>query len=287
MGGVSNRVGIIGVGLLGSALGLRLAGQGWEVLGHDPAVPELGGLTMCGSAVELAGRCDTLLLSLPTSAVVAEVVGVLGQALTTQHCILDTTTGEPGEMEVLGQALAKHGAVYIEANVAGSSALAKRGEATLFLGGSAETIDRCRPILEALAAKRFHVGLVGAASRFKLVHNLILGLNRAALAEGLAFAEALGFDANDALAILRETPATSSALEAKGKKMAKCDFDPPQARLSQHLKDVRLIRKLAGEIGAGTPLSETHQTLLERAEALGLGESDNAAVIEALRRGNL
>ena len=69
--------------------------------------------------------------------------------------------------------------------------------------------------------------------------------------------------------------------------MAKCDFDPPQARLSQHLKDVRLIRKLAGEIGAGTPLSETHQTLLERAEALGLGESDNAAVIEALRRRNL
>jgi len=287
MGGVSNRVGIIGVGLLGSALGQRLAGQGWEVLGHDPAVPELGGLTMCGSAVELAGRCDTLLLSLPTSAVVAEVVGALGQAVTGRHCFIDTTTGEPGEMEALCQALAKHGAVYIEANVAGSSALAKRGEATLFLGGSAETIDRCRPILEALAAKRFHVGPVGAASRFKLVHNLILGLNRAALAEGLAFAEALGFDANDALAILRETPATSSALEAKGKKMAKCDFDPPQARLSQHLKDVRLIRKLAGEIGAGTPLSETHQTLLERAEALGLGESDNAAVIEALRRGNL
>ena len=58
MGGMSKRVGIIGVGLLGGALGQRLAGQGWEVLGHDPAVAELDGLTMCGSAVELAGRCD-------------------------------------------------------------------------------------------------------------------------------------------------------------------------------------------------------------------------------------
>ena len=128
---------------------------------------------------------------------------------------------------------------------------------------------------------------VGAASRFKLVHNLILGLNRAALAEGLAFAEALGFDASDSLSILRETPATSAALEAKGEKMAKRDFNPPQARLSQHLKDVRLIRQLAEEIGAATPLSDAHQTLLKRAEALGLGESDNSAVIEALRRGNL
>ena len=128
---------------------------------------------------------------------------------------------------------------------------------------------------------------MGSASRFKLVHNLILGLNRAALAEGLAFAEALGFDASNALAILRETPATSAALEAKGEKMAKRDFNPPQARLSQHLKDVRLIRQLAEEIGAATPLSDAHQTLLKRAEALGLGESDNAAVIEALRRGNL
>ena len=287
MGGVSNRVGIIGVGLLGSALGQRLAGQGWEVFGHDPAVPELGGLTMCRSAVELAGRCDTLMLSLPTSAVAAEVIDALGKAVTAQHCILDTTTGEPGEMEALGQALTQHGAAYLEANVAGSSALAKRGEATLFLGGSAKTIDRSQALLEALATKRFHVGPVGAASRFKLVHNLILGLNRAALAEGLAFAEALGFDASNALAILRETPATSAALEAKGEKMAKRDFNPPQARLSQHLKDVRLIRQLAEEIGAATPLSDAHQTLLKRAEALGLGESDNAAVIEALRRGKL
>ena len=250
-------------------------------------MPELGGLTMCGSAVELAGRCNTLMLSLPTSTVAAEVVRALGQAVTAQHSILDTTTGEPGEMEALGQALAKRGAAYLEANVAGSSKLARHGEAVLFLGGAAETINRCEALLETLATIRFHVGPVGAASRFKLVHNLILGLNRAALAEGLAFAEALGFDASDALAILRETPATSAALEAKGEKMAKRDFNPPQARLSQHLKDVRLIRQLAEEIGAATPLSDAHQTLLKRAEALGLGESDNAAVIEALRRGNL
>ena len=284
---MAQRVGIIGVGLLGGALGQRLAKQGWEVFGHDPAVTAVDGLTICPTAVEVAERCDTILLSLPTSSVAAGGIDALGQAVTARHSFLDTTTGEPSQMEALGQALAKRDAAYLEANVAGSSELAKRGEATLFLGGSTETIDRCQPLLAALATKRFHVGPVGAASRFKLVHNLILGLNRAALAEGLAFAETLGFDAADTVENLRDTPATSAALEAKGGKMAKADYEPPQARLTQHLKDVRLIRQLADAVGANTPLSAVHQSLLERAEALGLGEADNAAVIEALRRGNL
>jgi len=281
------RVGIIGVGLLGGALGQRLAKQGWEVFGHDTAVMVVDGLTICSTAVEVAERCDTILLSLPTSSVAAGVIDALGQAVTARHSFLDTTTGEPSEMEALGQALAKRDAAYLEANVAGSSELAKRGEAALFLGGLSETIDHCQPLLTSLAAKRFHVGPVGAASRFKLVHNLILGLNRAALAEGLAFAEMLGFDAADAVEILRDTPATSGALVAKGGKMANADYEPPQARLAQHLKDVRLIRQLADAAGANTPLSAVHQSLLERAEALGLGDADNAAVIEALRRGNL
>lgn len=284
---MAQRVGIIGVGLLGGALGQRLAKQGWEVFGHDPAVTAVDGLTICPTAVEVAERCDTILLSLPTSSVTAGVINALGQAVTARHSFLDTTTGEPSEMEALGQALAKRDTAYLEANVAGSSELAKRGEAALFLGGSSETIDRYQPLLAALATKRFHVGPVGAASRFKLVHNLILGLNRAALAEGLAFAETLGFDAADTVEILRDTPATSAALEAKGGKMAKADYEPPQARLAQHLKDVRLIRQLADAAGANTPLSAVHQSLLERAEALGFGEADNAAVIEALRRGNL
>ena len=183
--------------------------------------------------------------------------------------------------------MAKQGAYYLEANVAGSSELAKHGEATLFLGGDTETIEHHWELLEALAAKRFHVGPVGAASRFKLVHNLILGLNRAALGEGLAFAEALGFDAGEALALLKETPAVSAAMEAKGGKMAGGEYHPPQARLVQHLKDVCLIRLLASKTGAQTPLTDVHQNLLEKAEALGFGEADNAAIIEVFRQGSL
>ena len=76
-------------------------------------------------------------------------------------------------------------------------------------------------------------------------------------------------------------------MEAKGGKMAGGEYHPPQARLVQHLKDVCLIRLLASKTGAQTPLTDVHQNLLEKAEALGFGEADNAAIIEVFRQGSL
>ncbi len=280
---MGNSAGIIGVGLLGEAIASRLAGQGWVVDGFDVSSGQREGITMHDNPGLVLARCDVVLLSLPTSQVVSQVIDDIAEAIEPRHCFIDTTTGEPDEMEAIAELLAKCGADYLEANVAGSSLLARRGEATLFLGGSDDTIDCCRPVLETIAEKRFHVGPIGSASRFKLVHNLILGLNRAALAEGLVFAESLGFEATDALDILKHTPAVSAAMCAKGCKMAKADYDPPQARLSQHLKDVRLILRLAKEVGASVPLSQVHDQLLEKAKLLGFGESDNAAVTEAYR----
>ena len=279
-----NKIGIIGVGLLGGALAHRLAKQGWEVIGHDPLSSVTEEITMCDSATELVSQCKTVLLSLPTSNIVDSVIDSLGSTITNQHCFVDTTTGNPEEMEAISKKLKEMGAHYIEANVAGSSELAKVGKAPLFLGGEKDIIHCYQELFNTLAPKQFYVGPIGAASRFKLVHNLILGLNRAALAEGLALAEALGFNASEALTILRETPATSMAMEAKGNWMAKGQYTPPQAKLSQHLKDVRIIQHLAKKAGAHTPLTNAHQSLLEEAESLGFGESDNAAIIEAFRK---
>jgi 3-hydroxyisobutyrate dehydrogenase-like beta-hydroxyacid dehydrogenase len=117
----------------------------------------------------------------------------------------------------------------------------------------------------------------------KLALNLVLGLNRAVLAEGLTFAEALGLNPETALEVLRAGPAWSRVMETKGGKMLRRDFTP-EARLSQHLKDVRLILAAGERGGAPLPLSSLHREILERAEAEGLGAEDNSAVIEIWRR---
>ena len=127
-----------------------------------------------------------------------------------------------------------------------------------------------------------HVGPSGAGARLKLVTNLVLGLNRAALAEGLAFAEAMRLDPRQTLAVLQASAAYSRIMDTKGEKMIGGDFRPV-ARLSQHLKDVRLMRRAAAEEALPLPLTETHCELLERAEAHGWGELDNSAIIKVLR----
>jgi 3-hydroxyisobutyrate dehydrogenase-like beta-hydroxyacid dehydrogenase len=109
----------------------------------------------------------------------------------------------------------------------------------------------------------------------KLVTNLVLGLNRAALAEGLAFAQALGLEGAATLEVMRRSMAYSRIMDTKGEKMVLRDF-APQAKLSQHLKDVRLMME-AAELTL--PLTWAHRALLEKAVALGYGELDNSAVI--------
>jgi 3-hydroxyisobutyrate dehydrogenase-like beta-hydroxyacid dehydrogenase len=153
----------------------------------------------------------------------------------------------------------------------------------MMIGGAADDVQAAAGILEAITPVRFHAGPCGAGARMKLIVNLVLGLNRAVLAEGLAFAEACGVDAGLALAVLKASPAYSRAMDVKGAKMISRDYTP-EARLRQHRKDVRLIIEESERNGAGVPLTRLHDELLEQAERAGYADLDNSAIIEILRR---
>jgi 3-hydroxyisobutyrate dehydrogenase-like beta-hydroxyacid dehydrogenase len=277
--------GLVGVGLLGGAIAERLLGAGFRVVVADvdpsrsEALRRLGGEAV-GDPSEVFRACDRVLLSLPTSDVVAAVIDRAEGALRPGQVVIDTTTGAPRDAEAAGARLAARGVAYLDATVSGSSAQARAGDAVIMAGGDPETFAACRDLFAALARSAFHVGPVGSGSRMKLATNLVLGLNRAALAEGLAFARAIGLDPALTLDVLRAGAAYSRVMDAKGPKMVSGDFTP-QARLAQHLKDVRLILDEAARAGAVTPLSCVHRGLLESAEAAGFGEADNSAVLRA------
>ena len=116
----------------------------------------------------------------------------------------------------------------------------------------------------------------------KLVVNLVLGLNRAVLAEGLCFAERSGVDPHQALEVLRAGPAYSRVMETKANKMLDGDFTP-QARLAQHWKNVRLILSAGEWSGATLPLSTLHDQLLSGLIQSGFGDLDNSAIIKAFQ----
>ena len=270
-------IGLIGVGLLGSVLADRLSGAGYTVLGFDIVPERRRGAT---SSQEVAGTCRTIFLSLPTSDVVRQVLGELEQSLVRGTTIIDTTTGEPETMAALGEKLAKAGIDYVDATVLGSSRVVRNGGAVVMAGGRREAFDAAVPLLRTFSSRAFYLGSYGAGARMKLVANLALGLHRAVLAETLAFAHASGVSPSDALEVLKAGAAYSRVMDDKGQKMLDHDFSV-EARLSQHLKDVRLILATAAAARAKVPLSQVHRQLLERLEAEGYGEVDNSAIIMA------
>ena len=279
------RIGVIGLGLMGTALTERLLEHGYRVVvwnrtrvKADPVLAQ--GAEWSDNPLTSCGR---VIISLYTTEVVEEVLGQMDSGLHADQILLDTTTGDPVRTAALGARLVARGVRYLDAPISGSSAQTRRGEATVLVGGDRATFEACADLWRVMGAKTIHVGSVGSAAKMKLITNLVLGLNRAALAEGLAFAEAIGIAPAAALEVMAGSMAYSHAMDAKGRKMIEHDFTV-QARLSQHLKDVRLMLQAAGEAGMPLPLADTHRRLMEQAEAAGLGELDNSAIIEVLRR---
>lgn len=276
-------IGLLGVGLLGTALAERMLAGKLAVLGYDldpsrgSALVQPGGF-FAATASEIAAACNTIVLCLPDSAIVATVIQQLEGTLQPGTLLIDATTGDPDETAALATRVKTRGIDYVDATIAGSSEQARLGEAVVVIGGDAAAVTRAEVVLKSWSDYRFHVGPPGSGARLKLVVNLVLGLNRAVLAEGLSLAAACGIDPAAALTVLKATPAYSAAMDTKGPKMVAGDFSPV-ARIAQHLKDVRLIRALAQKHAAPTPLSDIHEQLLQTAVELGYGEADNSAVI--------
>ena len=198
------RIGMIGLGLMGTALTERLIECGYRVLVWNRTREKAGPLVARGAewSDNPLAACERVIISLYTSDVVEAVLEQMRDGLHAGQVVLDTTTGEPAQTAALGARLAARGVRYLDAPISGSSEQTRRGEATVIVGGEREAFEACSDLWPVLGQKVFHVGPCGSAAKMKLVSNLVLGLNRVALAEGLVFAEALGVEPAAALEVL-------------------------------------------------------------------------------------
>ena len=277
-------VGLIGLGLMGGALAGRFLGGGLRVVGYDVRddarrrLADLGG-EAAASAREVCAAARVVVLSLPDSDAVAAVVGETRDLLAggARHRHDHRRPGRDGRAGRRpggrGGGVPRRDPDRFEPRGAGGRA----GRDGRRRGG---VFRQCEGLFRLFAKGWFHVGPWGSGARTKLVVNLVLGLNRAALAEGLAFARRCGLDPSAVLDVLRSGAAYSRAMDAKGRKMIDGDF-APEAKLAQHLKDVRLILDAGRRAGATLPLSELHERLLSELEGRGFGGCDNSAVIRA------
>ena len=282
-------IGLIGLGLMGGALAHRLIGAGFSVLGYDIDADKsllIPGIAAATSVDEISRRCRRVVLAVYDSAQVESVVAQL-EAARRPVLLLCATTVEPRRIAFLAARAARYGITLIEAPITGTSAQIEAGKGVGLLAGPKESVTLATDLLEVFCPQWFHMGSLGSAAKAALAINLVLQLNRAALAEGLVFAERLGLSPAAFLEALRGSPAGSQVMAVKGEKMVRREYSPqsPVAHtlVTQSLKDAQFILETAHRLGQHLPMMEVNATLLAAALAQGGDRRDSAAVIEAIR----
>jgi 3-hydroxyisobutyrate dehydrogenase-like beta-hydroxyacid dehydrogenase len=287
------KIGVIGAGLLGTACMQRLIGGGIEVLAYDVdaakrAAAEKLGAASAGTITEVAKACSTLVLAVFNTDQVEEVIegrGGIAEASSggEPRVVICMSTCDPDRLAALA-ARAGRGVRLLEVPLSGTSRQVAEGAGVGLVGGDRAVMESVVPVLDAISPRRYYIGAVGNGSRAKLAVNLILGLNRGAMAEGLAFAARLGLDPVEFLEVAKGSAAYSQVMDVKGSMMARREYAKPQSRVDQSLKDFKLMIAQARAAGQTLPFAQVYADLLEDCMKNGEAESDNAAILEAIRR---
>ena len=283
----NRRIGFVGLGLMGNGMARNLLSSGFTVYGYDIDANKVNAIRLAGglnidSPDQLADRSDLIILSLPNSHVVEDVVRNslrLFESARKGLILIDTTTADPLMSESLARQLRTIGIDMLDTTISGTSRMCAERDITLMVGGDEAVYRKCTAIFDALAKKTFFLGKNGSGAMMKLIVNLVLGLNRMVLAEGLALGAKSGMDLERLLEVLKESAAYSKAMDMKGRKMIASEFLPAEGKLAFHLKDVRLMLDLAGRLNFPLFLSSLHAQALASQVAKGRGEWDNAAII--------
>jgi 3-hydroxyisobutyrate dehydrogenase-like beta-hydroxyacid dehydrogenase len=203
--------------------------------------------------------------------------------LTAGHTVICVSTCDPDRIAGLAGRIAARGVRFLEFPISGNSDQIALGNGIGLAGGDPATIDALASVLDAICKRRFHLGPVGAAGRGKLAVNLVGGLNRAVLAEGLAFAESMGIDLPSFLEVLKASAAYSRAMDTRGEKMVRGDFTP-HAKVFQSRKDFLLMLEAGTRSGQQLPLARVYLDLIQGCIDHGESDLDNSAVIREIRR---
>jgi 3-hydroxyisobutyrate dehydrogenase-like beta-hydroxyacid dehydrogenase len=287
----AKQIGIIGFGLMGRALAERLLGAGYGVVGSDIDAQKLRSLEKLGGAAaaspaEVARQCDVLFLAVFNTEQVEDVVErdllpALGAG--SGKILMCASTCDPDRIAALAQRIAPQGLHLLDTPISGTSEQVRQGRGVALVGGEADKLAEVADVLGAVFPSYFHMGPAGNAGRTKLAINLILGLNRLALAEGLVFAERMGLEPARFLDVARQAASYSQVMDTKGPKMVRGDF-APEGRARQTLKDVELMLAQARQLGQDLPLAKLNAEILEACVRNGEGDHDNSVVISEIRR---
>jgi 3-hydroxyisobutyrate dehydrogenase len=285
-------LGMIGLGLLGSAIARRLIACGHRVVGHDVDATRVdtmqaAGFEAAASPAEVAARCEQVLVCVTHSDAVRDVAlgpnGFARASGSMLKVVVDHSTTDIEVTQDVSGALAKAGAIaWVDAPVSGGPSAAEAGTLAIMAGGDAGAIAGIEPIMLQLG--RFtHMGPVGAGQATKLVNQALVLTNYCVIAEALRLAQAYGVEAERIPHALETGHAGSNLLPILFERMIAEDF-APRGYARQVLKDLEMLNKAAASQGLALPMAGQALTLFRMLVGQGQGERDGAAVVTLIPR---
>ena len=286
------RVAFLGLGIMGRPMAAQLVAAGFKLTVWNrtreraeefAAEHADAGVKVASTPAGAAAPAQAAITMVPDSPEVEEVLfGPNGAAnsLAMVDVAIDMSTIRPTASRAIGERLRhERGAGFLDAPVTGSRPKAEDGTLTIMVGGEERDFERARPLFEAMGERIVHAGPAGHGSMIKLINNTLAAVNAEAVAEAIVLARHAGLDMDALLEVVGAGSGNSTMLELKAGAMLNHDLDP-LFKLEHMLKDVRHCLAEAAAMGVEVPVAQRAAELYTRADELGLGQRDFAAVVE-------
>jgi 3-hydroxyisobutyrate dehydrogenase-like beta-hydroxyacid dehydrogenase len=285
------RVGLIGLGIMGSAYAGHLIDAGFPTTAFDVDPAALDryvkrGGNPASSPQEVAANSDLIVVSLAAvNAVESALFGSDGVAkgVTGGAVILDMGTFPLEVKHSIEERFGEYGASVLDAPVSGTGSQAQARDLVVFASGERAAFEKARSAFEAFARDVRYVGAFGNGSKLKYIANLLVTIHNLSTAEAMVLAAKAGIDGAMLLDILGDSAASSRMLQIRGPMMAAHRYEPATMRLEVYQKDLEIIDAFAKSLDCPTPLFTASLPFYAKAVAEGRGKQDTAAIITVLR----
>ncbi|MCA1718924.1 MAG: 2-hydroxy-3-oxopropionate reductase [Actinobacteria bacterium] len=283
---MAEKVGFIGLGIMGGPMAQNLMETGYELVLYNRTTEKAeeiadDGATVAESPKEVAESCDVVVLMLPDSPQVEEIVegedGVL-EGLKEGALIVDMSTISPVVTRELAEKIEERGASMLDAPVSGGEPGAQQGTLAIMAGGSEEDFERARPLLEVMGDAITHVGPTGAGQTAKAANQIVVAVTLEGISEALVLASKAGVAPEKILEAISGGLAGSNVMEAKKENFLEHDFEPG-FRVDLHHKDLGIALATGREYGVSLPVTAIVDQMLESLKTKGRGDRDHSAIL--------
>ena len=284
------RVGLLGLGIMGSAMAGNLLKAGFAVSGYDPSAParqrlRAAGGRLCADAGALAGSVDVVITSLPSAAALLHSAQRMAAAAPPRGLlVVETSTLDITDKEAARRVLAAAGVVLLDCPLSGTGAQAVLKDLTVYASGPVAAINKLRPVFEGFSKSQFNLGAFGNGMRMKLMANLLVAIHNVATAEALLLGQRWGIKPSEAVKVLADGAGGSRMLQVRGPQMQDRGWEKATMKIEVWQKDMGLIAAALREAGVPAPLFAATVPIYDAAMGMGHAKHDTAAVFDVLDR---